>query len=176
MEALAWHEIYRSFAQFVPRVGLALAILVGFWQFAIIARRIVRKATVLRRINDDVIEVLSRAVSLTVLAFGLVTAMGTIGVDIGAMVAGLGLTGFALGFALKEVISNALAGMLILTYQPFRRNDRILVTGLEGIVTQIDLRYTTLQTSDRRILIPNSSLLTNPITVVTEAPRAAEPV
>jgi small-conductance mechanosensitive channel len=100
------------------------------------------------------------------LVFGVLTALGTIGINISALVAGLGLTGFALGFALKDILSNFVAGILILIYHPYRRSDYISVTGLEGIVVEIDLRYTTLQSEGKRVLIPNSTLFTNAITVV----------
>ena len=75
--------------------------------------------------------------------------------------AGLGLTGFALGFAFRDVLSNLLAGFLILLYRPFRRSDLIDVTGLEEAVAQIDLRHTILDASDNKILIPNR----NPIKI-----------
>jgi small-conductance mechanosensitive channel len=58
---------------------------------------------------------------------------------------------------------------MILIYKPFAPNDRIVVTALEGTVVQIDLRFTTLETTDRRILIPNSNLLTNSIIVYRKA-------
>ena len=93
------------------------------------------------------------------------TDPSAVGVNVSALVAGLGLTGLAIGIALKDVVSNAIAGIMILIYKPFQRNDRIVVTGLEGTVVQIDLRFTTLETADRRILIPNSNLLTNSIIV-----------
>ena len=82
---------------------------------------------------------------------------------------GLGLTGFALGFAFRDVLSNLLAGVLILLYRPFARGDRISVTGLEGVVTHIDLRYTNLEHEGNLMLIPNSNLFTNPITVFRRA-------
>ena len=53
---------------------------------------------------------------LSLIVFGLVTALGTAGVNVSALVAGLGLTGFALGFAFRDVLSNLLAGVLILLY------------------------------------------------------------
>jgi small-conductance mechanosensitive channel len=77
----------------------------------------------------------------------------------------LGLTGFALGFALKDSLANLLAGAMILFYRPFRRGAHITVSGLEGVVKDIDLRYTTLVMNERRILLPNSTLLTNPVIV-----------
>ena len=70
-----------------------------------------------------------------------------------------------MGFAFRDVLSNVLAGVLILMYRPFRRGDKISVTGLEGTVTGIDLRYTVLENEGKTILIPNSSLFTNPIVV-----------
>lgn len=52
-----------------------------------------------------------------------------------------------------ELGANVLAGVLILTYQPFRYGDRIMVVGLKGGVVHIDLRYTTIQDGDKRHLI-----------------------
>jgi small-conductance mechanosensitive channel len=81
-------------------------------------------------------------------------------------VAGLGLTGFALGFALKDTISNLLSGILILLYQPFKIGNTIKVSGYEGDVVSIDLRYTELNSEGNKILIPNSKLFTDPIIVL----------
>jgi small-conductance mechanosensitive channel len=94
-----------------------------------------------------------------------VTALGTIGVNVGALVAGLGLSGFALSFALKDALANMLAGISILLYRPFHIGDYISVTGLEGQVVSIELRYTTLKTKKNKVLVPNSNLFTNPISV-----------
>jgi small-conductance mechanosensitive channel len=105
-----------------------------------------------------------------VLIVGLITGLGTVGIDISALIAGLGLTGLAIGIALKDVVSNSIAGIMILIYKPFQRHDQITVTGLEGSVVQIDLRFTTLETADQRILIPNANLLTNSIIVRRKPP------
>jgi small-conductance mechanosensitive channel len=96
------------------------------------------------------------------------------GVNVSALVAGLGLTGFALGFALKDVLSNLIAGILILLYRPFRLNDYITVGGLQGIVTEIDLRYTRLEKEGEAYLIPNSVLFTNSIGLI-EGKRRNDP-
>lgn len=98
----------------------------------------------------------------------IISALGTPGIDVSAIVTGLGLTGFALGFALKDAISNILAGSLILIYRPFNRNDTIKVANNEGVVEEIDLRYTTLKAEGKKILIPNATLLTNIVIVIKE--------
>ena len=96
--------------------------------------------------------------------------MGTLGVNIGAMVAGLGLTGFALGLALRDILSNVVSGVLVLLYRPFKRDDRITVSGFEGTVVSVDLRYTILKTENGKVLIPNATLFTQNV-LVGEAPE-----
>jgi small conductance mechanosensitive channel len=93
-----------------------------------------------------------------------------------ALVASLGLTGFALGFALKDIISNSLARVLILFYKPFHPGDHIDVAGSEGIVSSVDMRYTTLiVNAGQRVLVPNSNLFTNTIRV-TDKDQPPAPV
>jgi small-conductance mechanosensitive channel len=99
------------------------------------------------------------------LIFGGITALGTMGINVSALVAGLGLTGFALGFALKDILSNLVSGVLILLYRPFKLNQQITVNGMEGLVTEIDLRYTRLEKEGKTYLIPNSILITNTIEI-----------
>jgi small-conductance mechanosensitive channel len=157
-------------AKFLPALVGAVISLVAFW----IAARLVSDGLLRlgrrRKLDEDLTGLLARAARLTLLAFGVVTAVGTMGVDVKALVAGLGLTGFALGFALKDIISNTLAGALILLYKPFHRGDHIEIavgTGVvEGVVDGIDMRYTTLRSADgTRGLVPNASLFTNAIKV-----------
>ena len=155
----------------------AVLVLAAFWLIAAGLDRLVRRFGSTRLVQSDALAIITRGLRVSILVVGVVTALGTLGVNVAAMVAGLGLTGFAVGFALKDIISNALAGVLILMYQPFRRGDRISVfsnISLEGQVIHIDLRYTTLELADRRILMPNSLLFTNAITV-HRSPAASEP-
>ena len=118
-----------------------------------------------RHLNADVVNLAAKSATVTLLFFGVVTVLGTFGVDVSALVAGLGLTGFALGLALKDIVSNVLSGILVLLYKPFVRGDVVDVTGSKGRVSAIDLRYTILETEDHTILIPNSTLFANIVTV-----------
>jgi len=118
--------------------------------------------------RKEILQLLGKISKIGMIIFGAITGLGTMGINVSALVAGLGLTGFALGFALKDVLSNLLSGVLILIYHPFDVADRIAVSGVEGVVTKIDLRYTTLQNEEKKILIPNSSLFTNTIKVLNK--------
>ena len=170
-----WRTAIERAILYAPQVATAIVLLVVFWLVSIGVERLIKRAGDARKVHGDALFVLSRAARLSLLAVGVVTALGTMGVDVTALVTGLGLTGFAVGFALKDIISNSLAGILILIYKPFHRQDRISVVAvpanLEGHVVHVDLRYTTLQLPDRKILIPNANLFTNPI-MVFQAPPA----
>lgn len=156
---------------FGPRLAAALTVAVAFWIGARALAMVVRRFGSSRALDPDLMRLLGRAVHGTLVVFGAVTVLGTLGLDVTALVAGLGLTGFALGFALRDIISNTLAGVLILLFRPFHRGDHVSVAGSEGVVADVDLRYTTLVVDEgTRVLVPNSTLFTNPIRVERRAP------
>ena len=148
-----------------PKLLMALLLLAIFWFASRMVRQAIFAAGTKADLEYPVVRLMAMTARVTLLVAGIVTALGTVGVDVSALVAGLGLTGFALGFAIKDTISNILAGVLLLVYRPFSKTDYVAVKGMEGEVTAIDLRYTTLQHGGQTILLPNSLLFTNPITI-----------
>ena len=150
----------------VPRVIGVVVILVVFFILAKIVKRTIIRTAERLKLDGNLTSLLARISNITLIIFGFVTALGTLGVNVSALVAGLGLTGFALGYAMKDTISNLLSGVLILLYRPFEIGNRIKVSGYEGIVISIDLRYTSLDSEGNKVLIPNSKLFTDPITVL----------
>lgn len=113
--------------------------------------------------QQGILKLVSRLARLLVVVIATITVFDVLGINITGLVAGLGLTGFALGFALKDAISNFISGVLLLFYRPFERKDIIEVGNYKGIVEEIDLRYTTLRAEDKKILLPNSTLFTQAI-------------
>ncbi len=150
----------------VPRVIGIVVIFVVFFILVKVTRRTITRAAQRLALDENLTSLLSRTSSIALMIFGFVTALGTLGINVSALVAGLGLTGFALGFALKDTISNLLSGVLILLYRPFEVGNRIQISGYEGSVISIDLRYTKLDSEEYKVLIPNSYLFTDPITVL----------
>ena len=99
--------------------------------------------------------------------------MGTMGMDVSALIAGLGLTGFALGFALRDAVSNLITGVLILLYQPFGYGDKIKVSNNSGTVISINFRYTVLASEGGSVVhVPNSTMFSNSVTVESQAREA----
>ncbi|MCZ6803213.1 MAG: mechanosensitive ion channel [Proteobacteria bacterium] len=150
----------------LPRVIGVVVIIVVFVILAKIIKRIITSTAERLKLDGNLTSLLARTSSITFTIFGFVTALGTLGINVSALVAGLGLTGFALGYAMKDTISNLLSGVLILLYRSFEIGNRIKASGYEGIVVSIDLRYTELDSEGNKVLIPNSKLFTDPITVL----------
>lgn len=162
-----WEPLWSNFVEYLPRLVSSLVVLIVFWLLGSAVERLARQLTRGRGLDPDLTRLLGRWGKIALLLVGAITALGTLGIDVTALVAGLGLTGFALGFALKDIISNGLAGILVIIYKPFQNGDQIAVTALEGTVTEVNLRYTVLTTGGKKVFIPNASLFTNPITVTS---------
>jgi small-conductance mechanosensitive channel len=150
----------------VPRAIGVVVIFVVFFILTKIIKRIITSAAERLKFDVNLTLLFIRTSRITLITFGFITVLGTLGINVSALVAGLGLTGFALGFALKDTISNLLSGVLILLYRPFEIGSSIKISGYEGIVISIDLRYTELDSEGQKVLIPNSKLFTDPITVL----------
>lgn len=94
----------------------------------------------------------------------IVTVLGKIGVDVGPIIAGLGVTGFILGFAFQESLGSLAAGLMIAIIEPFKPGDYVSVAGHEGTICHLDMMAVTLTTPDnRKITIPNKQAWGSPI-------------
>jgi small-conductance mechanosensitive channel len=161
---------------FMPRLIAAIIIFMIFWIIGAIFRRVVNRYGKRTKLDPEIRDLLARVVRLTILIVGVITALGTVGIDVTALVAGLGLTGFALGFALQDIISNLLSGILLTMQRPFRRGNYIRVGDKEGYVVDMDLRYTWLRQDTTTILIPNSVMFKESIVILaTNAPQPMPP-
>ena len=95
----------------------------------------------------------------------IVVVLGKLGVDVRPIVAGLGVTGFILGFAFQESLGNLASGLMIAINEPFKIGDYVIVAGLEGTVIKMDMMAVTLATADnKKVVIPNKSAWGAPIT------------
>jgi small-conductance mechanosensitive channel len=170
-QALA--SFVNSIGAALPSIVAGLAVFAGFLVAAAVARRLLQR--VWGRVKPErrpLVELASETARYGLIVVGLITGLGTMGIDVSALIAGLGLTGFALGFALRDAVSNLIAAVMILVYQPFRTGDTITVGGETGTVTAINLRYTVLLAEGGVVVhVPTSNMFNNSVKV---APRAAE--
>src|ERR1043165_9840597 len=99
-------------------------------------------------------------VKFLVFVGALVMALGTAGMDVTAMIAGLSVAGVGIGLAAQGVLGNLFAGLTIIFTKPFRVNEYIELLSVQGQVAQIELLSTTLIHADRsRVVIPNRKIV-----------------
>lgn len=95
--------------------------------------------------------------TLQVLLFVAMASM--LGAEMTTFIAIIGSAGLAVGLALQGSLSNFAGGVLILLLKPFKSGDFIEAAGHAGVVQEIQVFYTILNTTDnKRVIIPNSSL------------------
>ena len=103
---------------------------------------------------------LVRVVRIVVLIMAALVALDRLGFQIAPLVAGLGVAGIGVGFALQGVLSNIVAGLTIIFTKPFRVGEYIKVAGVEGAVAHIDLPSTVLTHADfSRVIVPNRKIV-----------------
>jgi small conductance mechanosensitive channel len=107
-------------------------------------------------------------VSNSVLLLGVLVGLSQLGVQLGPLLAGLGIAGFIVGFALQDSLANFAAGMMILGYRPYDVGDMIEAAGVFGKVNHMSLVSTTILTIDNQTLIvPNGKIWGDVIKNVT---------
>lgn len=134
----------------MPTVLGAVALLLVFWFGGRYAAGWIGRAIARMGAEPHVVRLLERMVWYGFIGLGLVTALGTIGVDLTALVATLGVIGFAISFAFQDIFGNFLAGTLLMLQRPFKIGDLVAVAGAEGIVEDIRIRDTVIRLEDGR--------------------------
>lgn len=163
MEALDWNwSVYWEQAlEYAPKLVMALVILVVGW---VVVNFLVRALHQLfqNKDYDPSLETFLESLARVLLRAGLlITVITVAGVDATAFVALLGGAGLAVGLALSGTLQNFAGGVMILIFRPFAVGDVIEAQGYSGVVKQIQIFNTVLNTADRKtVIIPNSPLST----------------
>ncbi|HSU82572.1 MAG TPA: mechanosensitive ion channel family protein, partial [Thermoanaerobaculia bacterium] len=157
----------RDFILLLPNLAVAVAVLVGFWLLAKLARNLLHR--LLRRVShsEQVNRVLGQAVFLALVATGLFISLGILGLQktVASLLAGAGIIGLALGFAFQDIAANFMAGIYLSIEHPFRAGHLIASKDIQGIVKRVHLRWTEIRTPQGQIiLVPNKQIFENPIT------------
>jgi len=148
-------------ADFLFQTIVFLTILFGARVLGQFSRRLVQRGLDRRPGNMSHLlrDVIVSMVSGSVFLFGLFIALSQVGISLAPMLAGLGVAGFIIGFALQDTLGNFAAGGMILIYRPFDMDDYIEVAGVDGTVKKMNLVSTTITTPDNQsLIIPNSKI------------------
>ncbi|WP_182057249.1 small-conductance mechanosensitive channel MscS [Pantoea sp. ME81] len=139
-------------------VAAIITIIIGMFIARIVSNTINRVLQA-RHIDATVADFLSALVRYGIIAFTLIAALGRVGVQTASVIAVLGAAGLAVGLALQGSLSNLAAGVLLVTFRPFKTGEFVDL-GVMGTVQNVQIFSTTLKTVDGKIVvIPNGKII-----------------
>ena len=146
-----------------PRLLTAFVIFFISLYLSRLISNLLRRVLQRRRAPAGVVQLLGQLVLWSIMVAGTITALQQF-FEVTAFLAGLGILGFTIGFALQDIMKNFASGVILLLQQPFHVGETIGVKGFDGTVLAIDLRATEMRAADGRVVIlPNAEVLANPI-------------
>jgi small-conductance mechanosensitive channel len=159
-------KIYLVVLQNIPEIIFASITLLIFIVLSRYIRTLGKKFAQKR--TDDILvsQFIGNIVATCVIILGVVIAFNILGINGAAseILAGIGITGFIIGFAFKDIGENFIAGVILAFKRPFDMGDIIETNGLKGSVVYLTLRETTIKTFDGKdIYVPNSLILRQPL-------------
>lgn len=154
----------------IPMVIVALILLFLSLVLAGYLQRLVQRVVRASERPENLAIVLGRLTRWSVVGIGLLIGFMVVfpGFSAGEFIQLVSLSGLAAGIAFRGIFEDFLAGILLLLNQPFKVGDQIVLNDHEGTIEEIQTRVTHMRTYDgRRVVIPNSDLFTNIVTVNT---------
>jgi small conductance mechanosensitive channel len=131
----------------------------AFRALANIGRRVVKHAVARWRTSELMRRTVVRLSANAVMVVGFVVILTQLGVQVAPLLAGFGIAGVVIGFAMQNTLSNFASGAMILGNQPFDIGDEVEVAGVLGMVKRMTLVSTTILTADNQtLIIPNSTV------------------
>ncbi len=103
--------------------------------------------------DDQVLPIMRKGIRAVIWIMGIIIGMDNLGIDITAMIAGLGIGGLALALAAQDMVKNIFGGIMIFLDKPFKIGERIQIDGFDGTVEEVGLRSTRVRTLEGRLLI-----------------------
>jgi small conductance mechanosensitive channel len=162
-----------GFIETLPNLIVALVVFAAFFLLAGLLKRIVQRITRQANMPPTAQLVMGRLTRGLVILLGILVALPVVYPNFTAaqVIEVLGIGGVAIGFAFRDILQNFLAGILLFITQPFKIGDQIVVGSYEGTVQDIQTRATLIKSYDGRlVVIPNSDLFTQSVTVNTAFP------
>ncbi|MGK3126519.1 small-conductance mechanosensitive channel MscS [Candidatus Pantoea formicae] len=140
-------------------VAAIITIIIGMFIARIVSNAI-NRLLVARHIDATVADFLSALVRYGIIAFTIIAALGRVGVQTASVIAVLGAAGLAVGLALQGSLSNLAAGVLLVTFRPFKTGEFVDLGGVMGTVQNVQIFSTTMKSADGKIVVvPNGKII-----------------
>ncbi len=170
-----WENFLLMAQKFLPNAIVAILMLVvGYW-FVGIVSGLLRKAFTLRKIDDSLQSFFVSLISIAMKVLLVVLAADQVGIQTTSIVAMFGAASLAVGLALQGSLANFAGGVLILMFKPYKVGDRIKAQGQEGLVREIQIFNTVIETGDgKTIVMPNGVVSNGIITNLSTLPSRVD--
>ena len=177
-----WYSLGRltfsaGLTEFIAHSMNAIAILTITWMIARLLDALIEQYIVpmaaksATDLDDMILPVMRKSAKSMIWILGIIVALNNAGIQIGPLIAGLGIGGLALAMAAKDTVANFFGGFTIFTDKPFKVGDRVKVGDFDGIIYEVGLRSSRMRTLEgRMVTIPNAKIADSMIENVSEEP------
>ncbi|AKJ41206.1 small-conductance mechanosensitive channel MscS [Pragia fontium] len=153
-------------------IAIAFVILIIGLIIARVIAKVIMKLMNSRGIDSTVSQFVSALIRYGIITFTIIAALGHVGVQTASIIAVLGAAGLAVGLALQGSLSNFAAGVILVTFRPFRVGEFITFGATSGTIQSIHIFSTTLNTADgKMVVVPNSKVIANEIINFSREPN-----
>jgi small conductance mechanosensitive channel len=157
---------WEGLAQALPDILIALGIITLFLFLSKFIRKLSYKLLLRRLSNPAGATISASFISIIFVMLGLFLALDILGLDktVSSLLAGAGILGLAIGLALQDTLTSAVAGIVMTTRKAYKIGDYVKSNEYEGTIIEINLRNTTIiQNNGTQVKIPNRNVLNNPL-------------
>lgn len=152
-------ELISQVADYAIRIIGVLALLVAARVVATWTGRLVVRGLQRSNFDETLTKFFGNLTRYAILTMAVLACLGVFGVQTTSFAAVIAAAGFAIGLAFQGTLGSFSAGVLLLTFRPFKVGDYVKLAGEEGTVEEIGLFVTAINTLDnRRIIVPNSEV------------------
>jgi len=150
----------------MKKIVIGIFLILFFIFLAYFLKRYLKRVLAKTPLPNNIINLISNLLFYLILFIGFIYILSYFQVNLTGVLAGLGITSFVISFAVRDFLSNVVAGIILMVMRPFRIGDQIIIQNFEGIVKSVTLRYIIIERKDGdKVLIPTSITLTSPIVV-----------
>ena len=161
-----WDKAVGYFMQYgLSFVYAILIFLIGKWAARLVSK--IAAATMTKaKLNETLSSFLKNIIYYVLLIFVVIAALNKLGIETTSFVAIIGAAGLAVGLALQGSLSNFAAGVMLILFQPFKVGDEVDAGGASGIVKEIQIFSTIMESNDKKtIIVPNAKITSDKIVI-----------
>ena len=166
-----FQDLLQQALNFLPHLVVGIIVFAAAVLLAKPASRWVEKKAAARIADPAITHLLVKVTLWGIIISGIVVGLEQVNFNVTGFVAGLGIAGLTVGFALQDITRNFVAGIILMTRKPFKIGDTVTIGSHSGAVLSINTRDTVIKTFDgETVILPNINVFTAAIVNQSELP------